>query len=58
MSEIKEDLRYTEDHEWAVESGGLVTIGITDYAQESLGEIVFIELPKVGTMLDLSLIHI
>ena len=42
MSEIKEDLRYTEDHEWAVESGGLVTIGITDYAQESLVEIVFI----------------
>ena len=54
MSEIKEDLRYTEDHEWAVESGGLVTIGITDYAQECLGEIVFIELPKVGTMLDKS----
>ena len=54
MSEIPDNLGYTEDHEWALESEGLVTIGITDYAQESLGEIVFVELPKVGTILDKS----
>ena len=54
LSEVKDECKYTEDHEWALESEGLVTIGITDYAQESLGEIVFVELPKVGTMLEKS----
>jgi glycine cleavage system H protein len=42
------DLRYSEDHEWASLSGETVKIGITDYAQDQLGDIVFVELPAVG----------
>ena len=45
---VKEGLRYTKDHEWIKAEGGAGTIGITDYAQEQLGEIVFVELPQVG----------
>ena len=46
---IPEDLRYTSDHEWVkVEDGG-ARIGITDYAQDALGDVVYIELPEVGT---------
>lgn len=41
-------LKYTKDHEWAKVDGKTVTIGITDHAQNSLGDIVFLELPKVG----------
>lgn len=49
MSEIPEDLRYLASHEWARQNAdGTVTIGITDYAQESLGDVVYIELPEVG----------
>ena len=54
MSEVKEELRYTEEHEWTNNQNDIVTIGITDHAQESLGEIVFIELPDVGTTVDKS----
>ena len=43
-----EGLRYTEDHEWALEENGVVTVGITDYAQQTLGEIVFVETPSEG----------
>ena len=43
------DLRYTNDHEWARVEGLLVTVGITDYAQDQLGELVYVELPAVGT---------
>ena len=43
------DLRYTKEHEWVGVSGGIATIGITDFAQGELGDIVFIELPAVGT---------
>lgn len=43
------DIRYTNDHEWARPEGLLVTVGITDYAQDQLGELVYIELPVVGT---------
>lgn len=43
-----EKLRYTKDHEWALSEGGLVTVGITDYAQRTLGEIVFVEIPSEG----------
>lgn len=47
--ENPKDLRYTEDHEWArVEAEG-VTVGITDHAQAQLGDIVYVELPTVGT---------
>jgi glycine cleavage system H protein len=42
------DFRYTKDHEWIQVSGGTGTIGITDYAQHALGDVVFVELPKVG----------
>ena len=43
--------KYTKEHEWIQASGSTGVIGITDYAQESLGDIVFVELPKVGTEL-------
>jgi glycine cleavage system H protein len=42
------DYRYTKEHEWLQTSGNIGTIGITDYAQESLGDIVFVDLPNVG----------
>ncbi len=42
------DYRYTKEHEWIKVSGGTGTIGITDYAQHELGDVVFVELPKVG----------
>ncbi len=45
------DFKYTKEHEWIKAEGGSATIGITSYAQESLGDIVFVDLPKVGTEL-------
>ncbi len=45
------DRKYTKQHEWIQANGTSGTIGITDYAQQSLGDIVFVELPKVGTEL-------
>jgi glycine cleavage system H protein len=49
VSEIPQDLLYTEDHEYVKDSGdGVVAIGITDYAQGELGDVVYVELPKVG----------
>jgi glycine cleavage system H protein len=42
------DLRYTSDHEWARKEGGGVKVGITDYAQDALGDVVFVALPKPG----------
>ncbi len=44
------ELRYTDDHEWALAEGDTITVGITDYAQEQLGELVYVELPAVGTL--------
>ena len=46
-----ENYRYTKEHEWIEVNGDTGTIGITDYAQESLGDIVFVDLPKVGSSL-------
>ncbi len=43
-----EDVKYTKDHEWAKLEGDIVTIGLSDYAQDQLGEIVFVELPEEG----------
>lgn len=43
------DLRYTRDHEWVRLQGGVGRIGITDHAQQQLGDVVFVELPKVGS---------
>ena len=44
--------RYTKEHEWVDVNGNVATIGITDYAQHALGDVVFVELPKVGAKLD------
>jgi glycine cleavage system H protein len=49
MSEVPATLRYTRDHEWVrLDDDGMVTIGITDHAQQALGELVFVELPETG----------
>jgi glycine cleavage system H protein len=48
MANIPEDLHYSKDHEWVRVDGDTATIGITDYAQNSLGDVVYVELPKVG----------
>ena len=48
VSEVPGDLRYTREHEWAKQEGATVRVGITAYAQEQLGDVVFVELPKVG----------
>ena len=46
---VPDDLRYSSDHEWARLEDGLVRIGITDYAQDALGDVVFVQVPTVGT---------
>jgi glycine cleavage system H protein len=51
-SNIPTDLKYTRDHEWARIDGSTVTVGITDFAQKQLGDVVYIELPPVGTTFD------
>ncbi len=43
-----EELRYTEDHEWVTTAGATLKVGISDYAQDQLGDIVYVELPEVG----------
>ena len=48
MANIPENLRYTKDHEWVAVDGDVATIGITDYAQSSLGDVVYIDMPRVG----------
>jgi glycine cleavage system H protein len=45
---LPEDVRYTKDHEWARQKGAVFQIGITDFAQDQLGDIVFVELPEKG----------
>ncbi len=45
---LPEDLKYTNEHEWAKSDNGLVAVGITDYAQDQMGDIVFVELPEPG----------
>jgi glycine cleavage system H protein len=49
MANVPGDLKYTAEHEWARREGERVRVGITHYAQEQLGDVVFVELPKVGT---------
>ena len=46
---IPEDLQYTKDHEWVRHEGDTVRVGVTDYAQDALGDIVFVTLPDTGT---------
>lgn len=47
-----EDLRYTEEHEWARADGNRVRVGITDYAQDALGDVVYVDLPSTGTRVE------
>ncbi len=49
---VPDDLLYTKEHEWVSVKGGIATIGITDYAQGSLGDITFVDLPKVGSVIE------
>ena len=51
MSDYPKDLKYTKEHEWVRQSGKTVVIGVTFHAQESLGDVVYVELPKVGQTL-------
>ena len=48
MANVPSDLKYTREHEWAKAEGARVRVGITHFAQEQLGDVVFVELPKVG----------
>jgi glycine cleavage system H protein len=50
--EFPQQLKYTKDHEWARIEGNRVVVGITDFAQEELGDVVFVELPEVGTSIE------
>lgn len=52
MSNIPENLRYSKDHEWVAVVGDVATIGITDYAQHSLGDVVYIDMPRAGDKLN------
>jgi glycine cleavage system H protein len=47
-----ENYRYTKEHEWVLAEGGTGTVGITDHAQEELGDIVYVDLPKVGSRVE------
>ena len=49
MTDIPEDRMYSKEHEWALREGDLVRVGITDFAQEQLGDVVFVGLPDAGT---------
>ncbi len=51
MSSIPEGLKYTKEHEWVSSTGNVYTMGITDFAQGALGDIVYVQLPKVGEVL-------
>ena len=50
--DVPDDLRYTEDHEWARLEEGHLRVGITDYAQDALGDIVFVQLPESGATVE------
>jgi glycine cleavage system H protein len=51
MADNPKDLRYTKDHEWARRTGKTVVVGVTAHAQEALGDVVYVDLPKVGATL-------
>lgn len=51
--EFPEEFKYTEEHEWVMVENDVVTIGITDFAQDQLGDVVFVELPEVGDQVQL-----
>lgn len=48
MANIPEELKYSKDHEWVSVNGDVATVGITDYAQQSLGDVVYVEMPNEG----------
>ena len=50
--EFPDDLRYTKEHEWARLEGGRVRVGITDFAQDALGDVVYVDLPEVGAAVE------
>jgi glycine cleavage system H protein len=52
MTDVPGDRRYTKEHEWAKEEGARVLVGITDYAQDQLGDVVFVGLPESGAQLE------
>jgi len=52
MTNVPDDLRYTSEHEWVRVEGAIATVGITDFAQDSLGDVVFVQLPDAGTMVE------
>jgi glycine cleavage system H protein len=52
MSTYSQDLRYTKEHEWVRLEAGIGTVGITDHAQQELGDIVYVELPKPGAQVE------
>jgi glycine cleavage system H protein len=51
MSNVPSELKYSKSHEWVKLDGDIATVGITDHAQEELGDIVYVELPEVGRVL-------
>jgi glycine cleavage system H protein len=51
MAENPKDLRYTKEHEWARRTGNTVVVGVTAHAQEALGDVVYVDLPKLGAVL-------
>lgn len=52
MAEIPDDLRYTEEHEWVRRDGDVVVVGITDHAQEQLGDVVYVDIPPAGASVE------
>lgn len=52
VTSIPDDLRYTAEHEWVRPAGGVVRVGVTDFAQDSLGDIVYVSLPEPGTAVE------
>jgi len=52
MKMYPDNFRYTKEHEWVLAEGDIGTVGITDHAQEELGDIVYVDLPKVGTRVE------
>lgn len=50
--EFPEELKYTDEHEWVLVESDVATVGISDFAQDALGDVVFVELPEVGTVLE------
>jgi glycine cleavage system H protein len=54
MANVPEDFKYTKDHEWALQRKDVVVVGLTDHAQQQLGDVVYVELPNVGDRFEAS----